>query len=80
VRVGARLGRTRLPLGQLVGLANGAVVELEEGADDLVGVYVNGRSYATGRLLVVDGDWAVRIESVHQPEETVAANTEGGTT
>jgi flagellar motor switch protein FliN len=80
VRVWAELGRTRLPLGQLVGLANGAVVELEEGADDFVGVYVNGRAYATGRLLVVDGDWAVRIESVHQPAETVAANTEGGTT
>jgi flagellar motor switch protein FliN len=80
VRVWAELGRTRLPLGQLVGLANGAVVELEEGADDLVGVYVNGRAYATGRLLVVDGDWAVRIESVHPPAETVAANTEGGTT
>jgi flagellar motor switch protein FliN/FliY len=80
VRVWAELGRTRLPFGQLVGLANGAVVELEEGADDLVGVYVNGRAYATGRLLVVDGDWAVRIEAVHQPSEAAAATTEGGTT
>jgi flagellar motor switch protein FliN/FliY len=80
VRIWAELGRTRLPFGQLVGLSNGAVVELEEGADDLVGVYVNGRSYATGRLLVVDGDWAVRIEAVHQPSEAVAATTEGGTT
>jgi flagellar motor switch protein FliN len=80
VRVWAELGRTRLPFGQLVGLANGAVVELEEGADDVVGVYVNGRSYATGRLLVVDGDWAVRIEAVHQPAEPVVETTEGGTT
>jgi flagellar motor switch protein FliN/FliY len=79
VRVSAELGRTRLPLGQLVGLANGAVVELEEGADDLVNVYVNGRSYATGRLLVVEGDWAVRIETVFPPTEALAT-TQGGTT
>jgi flagellar motor switch protein FliN/FliY len=79
VRVSAELGRTSLPLRQLVGLPSGAVVELMEGADELVGVYVNGRSYATGRLLVVDGDWAVRIETVFQPTAP-PATPEGGTT
>ena len=76
VRVWAELGRTRLPLGQLVGLASGSVVELEESADDAVGVYVNGKHYASGRLLLVDGDWAVRIDTVFQPTEMLAP--EGG--
>jgi flagellar motor switch protein FliN/FliY len=78
VRVWAELGRTRLPFGQLVGLANGAVVELEEGADDAVGVFVNGKPYASGRLLVVDGDWAVRIDTVFKPTEMPVS--EGGST
>jgi flagellar motor switch protein FliN/FliY len=78
VRVWAELGRTRLPFGQLVGLANGSVVELEEGADDAVGIFVNGKHYADGRLLVVEGDWAVRIETVFQPPELLATS-EGGT-
>ena len=78
VRVWAELGRTRLPFGQLVGLANGAVVELEEGADDAVGVFVNGKPYASGRLLVVDGDWGVRIDTVFKPTEMLVS--EGGST
>jgi flagellar motor switch protein FliN/FliY len=78
VRVWAELGRTRLPFGQLVGLASGSVVELEDGADDVVGVYVNGKHYASGRLLLVDGEWAVRIETVFQPTEMLAP--QGGTT
>ena len=79
VRVWAELGRTELPFGQLVGLASGSVVELEDGADDLVGVYVNGKHYADGRLLLVDGDWAVRIETVFKPTDTLQTSR-GGTT
>jgi flagellar motor switch protein FliN/FliY len=78
VRVWAELGRTRLPFGQLVGLASGSVVELEDGADDAVGVFVNGKHYASGRLLLVDGEWAVRIDTVFQPTEMLAP--QGGTT
>ena len=33
-----------------------------------IDLYVNGRRFATGRLMVVDGsDWAVRIETVLEP-------------
>jgi flagellar motor switch protein FliN/FliY len=41
------------------------VVELDRQADEPIDLYVNGRRFATGRLVVVDGDdWAVRIETV----------------
>jgi flagellar motor switch protein FliN/FliY len=40
-------------------------VELDRQADEPIDLYVNGRHFATGRLVVVDGsEWAVRIERV----------------
>lgn len=65
VRVWAELGRTRMASADMVTIATGAVVELDRQADEPVDLYVNGKVFATGRLLVVnDTDWAVRIETV----------------
>jgi flagellar motor switch protein FliN len=73
VRVAAELGRARMASAQIVGLPPGAVVELNRQADEPIDLYVNGRRFATGRLMVVDGaDWAVRIESIlGQPENNL---------
>jgi flagellar motor switch protein FliN/FliY len=73
VRVCAELGRARMPSAQIVGMPTGAVVELNRQADEPIDLYVNGRRFATGRLVVVDGaDWAVRIESIlGQPENNL---------
>jgi flagellar motor switch protein FliN/FliY len=68
VRVWAELGRAQMPSADVVGMPPGAVVELNRGADEPIDLYVNGRRFATGRLMVVDGtDWAVRIETVLPP-------------
>jgi len=64
VRVWAELGRTHMPVGHAVGLATGAVVELDRAPDDPVDLYVNGRLFGSGRLLLVEDEWAVRIETV----------------
>ncbi len=81
VRVWAELGRTHMPVGQAVGLATGAVVELDRAPDDPVDLFVNGRLFGTGRLLLVEDEWAVRIESVLPSEHAFPANDdhEGGT-
>jgi flagellar motor switch protein FliN/FliY len=83
VRVWAELGRTQMPVGRAVGLATGAVVELDRAPDDPVDLFVNGRLFGTGRLLLVEDEWAVRIEtvlpganSIPEPDETL----QGGTT
>jgi flagellar motor switch protein FliN/FliY len=68
VRVWAELGRATMPTAEVVGLPSGAVVELDRSADEPIDLYVNGRRFATGRLLVDDGnEWAVRIETVLDP-------------
>jgi flagellar motor switch protein FliN len=69
VRVWAELGRASMSTADVVGLPHGAVVELDRAPDEPIDLFVNGRRFATGRLVVVDGnDWAVRIESVLAPD------------
>jgi len=73
VRVWAELGRRRMPIGSLVGMPPGGVVELDREADEPVDLFVNGLRFASGRLVVSEGgEWAVQIESL-VGDETAAA-------
>lgn len=65
VRVCAELGRATMAMRQAVGLPAGAVVDLDRALEDPIDLYVNGRRFATGRLVTVDGgDWAVQIDAI----------------
>jgi flagellar motor switch protein FliN/FliY len=65
VRVTAELGRVSMTIRRAVSLAPGAVVELDRELEDPIDLYVNGRRFATGRLVTLDGDeWAVTIDTV----------------
>lgn len=65
LRVWAELGRTRLPLGETLGLPLGAVVELDRGTEEPVDLYVNGLRFGHGQLLVGDdGNWAIKIDEL----------------
>jgi flagellar motor switch protein FliN len=64
LRVSAELGRARMAMSAAVGLPGGAIVELDRSHDEPIDLYVNDRHFGTGRLLIVDGEWAVRIESL----------------
>jgi flagellar motor switch protein FliN/FliY len=65
VRVSAELGRVNMTIRRAVNLAPGSVVELDRELEDPVGLYVNGRRFASGRLVTLDGgEWAVTIDTV----------------
>lgn len=64
LRVCAEIGRATMPMADAVSLPDGGLIELDRGAEEPVDVLVNGRRFATGRLVLVDGEWAVRIEEV----------------
>src|SRR5262249_45914442 len=65
LRVWAELGRTRLPLARAVSLPPGSVVELDRRAEDPVDIFVSGRRFARGVLVLAeDGEWAVRVEEL----------------
>jgi flagellar motor switch protein FliN len=70
------LGRTQLCLRDVAQLANGAVVELDCSPDDPVEIIVNDRVIAHGEVVVVSGNYGVRITKIasrHTDSETESA-------
>ena len=67
VRVWAELGRTHLPLGGALELAQGALVELDQRAEAPVELFANGLCFANGSLVVTgDGAWGVQVAELLQ--------------
>lgn len=64
LRVWAEVGRTRMPAASVVGMAEGAIVDLDREPDDPADLYINGRHFGTGRLILVEGEWALRVETL----------------
>ncbi|MEO1062725.1 MAG: flagellar motor switch phosphatase FliY [Actinomycetota bacterium] len=63
------LGRTLLPVREVLDLAEGSVVELDRPAGAPVDILVNGTLVARGDVVVVDDELGVRVSEVLQPEE-----------
>jgi flagellar motor switch/type III secretory pathway protein FliN len=84
LRVWAEIGRTKMPAATVVGMSEGAILDLDREPDDPADLYVNGRHFGTGRLILVDGEWALRIESLDgdgqsgdEPEAVEQASNHG---
>ena len=50
------LGKTRLPIGNILKLGRGAVVEVDRKVGEAVEVHVNNRVVARGEVVIVDDD------------------------
>lgn len=61
LRVTVELGRTRMKIRDILNLAAGSVVELDKPASEPVDILVNGALLASGEVVVVDDNFAVRI-------------------
>jgi flagellar motor switch protein FliN len=71
------LGRTQLCLRDIAQLGSGAVVELDCSPDDPVEIIVNDRVIAHGEVVVVSGNYGVRITKIashHGDPESETAN------
>ena len=55
------LGRTHMPLDEVLRLRKGSVVPLEKLAGDPVDIFVNGRLIARGEVLVMNDNFCVRV-------------------
>jgi flagellar motor switch protein FliN/FliY len=61
LQVVVELGRTRMPLRQVLELQSGSVVELDRLAGEAVDIFVNERLIAHGEVVMVDDKFGVRI-------------------
>jgi flagellar motor switch protein FliN/FliY len=59
-----RIGTTTLPLRSLLGITVGEVIALDRPLAAPVQVVVGGRTVASGELVLVDGCFAVRIDTI----------------
>jgi flagellar motor switch protein FliN/FliY len=58
------MGRTQLPLRDIARLGGGSVVELDCAPDSPVDIVVNDRLIAQGEIVVVGGNYGVRITRI----------------
>jgi flagellar motor switch protein FliN len=59
-----RFGQTEMTLGHLTRLGPGSVIDLHRSADEPVEVLVSGKVIARGEVVVVEGNYGVRVTEV----------------
>jgi flagellar motor switch protein FliN/FliY len=68
-----RFGRTELPLRALTRLGPGSVIDLGRSPDDAVEVLVSNRVVARGEVVIVSGNYGIRILDVVSQRERVSS-------
>ncbi len=69
VQLTVELGRTRVPIKNILQLAQGSVVELETLAGEPMDVLVNGFLIAQGEVVVVNEKFGIRLTDIVTPSE-----------
>lgn len=74
VTLALEVGRTEITIGKLLGLSQGAVVELDRSAGEPLDVIANGALIARGEIVVVNDKFGIRlIDVISPPRNAVAA-------
>ncbi|MBU6427977.1 MAG: flagellar motor switch protein FliN [Cyanobacteria bacterium REEB65] len=68
LQVSVELGRTSLPLREVMKLVEGSVIELDQLAGDPVHVYVAGKVVADGEIVVMGSNFGIKITRIYQSE------------
>lgn len=71
VTLSMEVGRTRIPIRNLLQLNQGSVVELEREAGEPLDVFVNGTLIAHGEVVVVNERFGIRLTDVISAAERV---------
>ncbi|RYG97375.1 MAG: flagellar motor switch protein FliN [Alphaproteobacteria bacterium] len=69
VQLTVELGRTRIPIKNILQLAQGSVVELDALAGEPMDVLVNGYLIAQGEVVVVNDKFGIRLTDIVTPSE-----------
>jgi flagellar motor switch protein FliN/FliY len=77
VQLTVELGRTRIPIKNILHLAQGSVVELDAMAGEPMDVLVNGYLIAQGEVVVVNEKFGVRLTDIVTPSERMRRLSRG---
>jgi flagellar motor switch protein FliN/FliY len=65
------LGRTELPIKNVLELTRGSIIELDKIAGEPVELYANGKLIAKGEVVVIEDNFGLRISSIISPENRI---------
>ena len=71
VQLTVELGRTKIPIKQILQLAQGSVVELDGLAGEPMDVLINGCLIAQGEVVVVNEKFGIRLTDIITPSERI---------
>jgi flagellar motor switch protein FliN/FliY len=71
VTLSLEVGRTRIPIRNLLQLNQGSVVELDRAAGDPLDVFVNGTLVAHGEVVIINDKFGIRLTDVVSPAERI---------
>lgn len=71
VSLSLEVGRTQIPIRNLLQLTQGSVVELDRLAGEPLDVMVNGTLIAHGEVVVVNEKYGIRLTDVMSPHERI---------
>ena len=68
-----RFGQREVTLREVLDMATGAVLELDRGVQEPVDLVLNGKVIARGEVVVVDGNYGLRVTEVASPQQRVSS-------
>jgi flagellar motor switch protein FliN len=76
VPVSVSFGKARMPLQQVLKWITGSIVELETAVNEPVELVVNNCVIARGEVVVVDGNYGVRVQQIVSRAQRLQTTTE----
>jgi flagellar motor switch protein FliN len=73
--VSISFGKAQMPLGQVLKWTTGSIVELESAVNEPVEVVVNHCVIARGEVVVVDGNYGVKIQQIVSRDQRLETTT-----
>ncbi len=64
VQIAAELGRTKMPVKDILNLSEGTVIELDKITDEPIELMVDNRVFARGDIVLIDDHFGIRITEI----------------
>lgn len=71
IKITVELGRTKMPIKNLLQLTQGSVIELDGLAGEAMDILVNGCLIAHGEVVVVNDNYGIRLTDIISPSERI---------
>jgi flagellar motor switch protein FliN len=68
VRISVVLGRTKMPVSQLLRMDTGTVIELDRQVGEAVEIFINDRLVARGEIVLVESRLGVTMTEIIKPQ------------